>query len=223
MGNTKTFERRWDRVQMNNNLKNKNKWRILFFGLLGFNIIFVIWIAALIFLPIPKKEYLSFELPKPNEEVAQFTISSTKENLNKLINTYLDELSKVTEIEYSIRIDRYVTLFGTITAFEREIPLTARFTPEVQNNGDLKLNVESISLGRLALPNKKVLEYVKKYYSMPEWVIVNPGDESIYAAVTQMKMRSNFTVSVESFNLAKDYLAFKITIPNKAFDLRKAF
>ena len=205
-------------------MKIKNKWKFLFLQLLGFNIIIVVWMLLLIFRPLsgPQIQKNNSSIPI-TEEVAQFTISSTKENLNKLVNTYLDELSKISKIDYTIEISDYVTLIGTIVAFDREVPLTARFSPDVQPNGDLKLTVESISLGRLELPNKKVLEYVEKYYTMPKWVIVNPADESIYVAITEMEVRSNFTVSVDSFNLKQDHLAFKITIPNKAFDLRKAF
>ncbi len=214
---------KWDRgYDMENKLKQKNKWKILFLGLLGLNIVIIIWLAMLIFLPLSVDDYKG-ATSKTGEEVAQFTISSSRDNLNKLVNTYLEELSKLTDIEYTVTIDDYVTLIGTIVAFDRDIPLTARFSPEVQKNGDLQLNIESISLGRMELPNKKVLEYVKKNYTIPKWVMVNPADESIYVAVTQMEMRSNFNVRVESFNLKKDDLAFRITVPNKAFDFRKAF
>jgi uncharacterized protein YpmS len=208
-------------ILMKNGFDIKN-WKALFFALLGFNLIFIFWILLLIFLPFTPKEPIP-QKPLTTEEVAQFTISSSKQNLNKLVNTYLEELSNHTKIEYSVTIDNYVTLVGSIVAFERDIPLTVRFDPEVQKNGDLNLRVQSISLGRLELPNKRVLEYVKKNYPMPEWVIVNPAAESIYAAVTKMEMRSNFDVSVESFNLRENDLAFRITVPNKAFDLRKAF
>ncbi|MRG86317.1 YpmS family protein [Salinibacillus xinjiangensis] len=199
----------------------KNKWKIMFYGLAGFNIFIVIWLLLLILLPINGEEIKKIEDIDKGE--AEFTISSTKENINKLVNTYLDELSKHSDINYSINIGENVQLIGTIVAFDREIPLTARFIPEVQDNGDLILNLESISLGRLELPNKKVLEYVKKNYPMPEWVVVNPGDENIYAAVTQMEMKSNFNVRVEQFNLTDENLAFKITVPNQTFDLGGAF
>ncbi|SET20649.1 Uncharacterized protein YpmS [Salinibacillus kushneri] len=202
--------------------KNKNKWKVLFFGIAGINLFLLIWVILLIFLP------LSGETPDPNhQEVdkgeAEFTISSSKENLNKLINTYLDELSKHTNLDYTVKIEESVQLIGTIEAFDQDIPLTARFDPIVQENGDLMLKLRSISLGRLELPNKRVLDYVKDNYPMPEWVKVNPGEETIYAAITEMEMRSNFNIEVMSFNLKNNHLAFRIRVPNKAFDLSKAF
>ncbi|MBB6453811.1 uncharacterized protein YpmS [Salirhabdus euzebyi] len=202
-------------------IKIKNKWKALFFGLMGINAVVIIWLLLLIFLPLAGEKIESKE--NIDKGQAEFTISSTKQNLNRLINTYLEELSEHTDIDYAISIDDSVKLIGTILAFEKDIPLTASFTPEVQENGDLNLKLQSITLGRLELPNKKVLDYVKKNYPMPEWVIVNPGDESIYAAVTEMKIRSNFNVAVESFNLKRNRLSFKLTVPNKAFHFNYPF
>ncbi|WP_343838762.1 YpmS family protein [Salinibacillus aidingensis] len=203
--------------------KSKNKWKTLFFGIAGINLLILIWLILLIFLPIAGETNPFTDKKEVDKGDAEFTISSTKENLNKLVNTYLDELSKHTDIEYSVNIEDSVQLIGTIKVFDQQVPLTARFDPIVQNNGDLMLRLHSISLGRLELPNKRVLDYVKDNYPMPEWVNVNPGDETIYAAITEMEMKSNFNIEVTSFNLKSNHLAFRIRVPNKAFDLSKAF
>src|SRR5699024_2643998 len=75
------------------------------------------------------------------------------------------------------------------------------------------LKQKSISIGLLELPNKKIMEYMEQYLPMPEWVIVNPQEEEIYVAVTDMDIKSNFEVSVEHIDLQTNHLAFKIRIP----------
>ncbi|MBM7551937.1 YpmS family protein [Thalassobacillus pellis] len=200
-------------------LEIKNKWKVLFLILAALNIGIVLWILALVFLPT-SYTLVNVEGKEETEE-AEFTIVSTKENLEQLANEYLDQLSQQSAFDYSISLDRSVELKGNIKAFDQTIPLTVSFHPEVQKNGDIILEQEGISLGKLPLPNKKVLEYVKKSYNLPEWVIVNPNEESIYVAVTEMEPASNFNVAVDRFNLKTNHLAFKISVPNDTFKFAK--
>ncbi|MBX0358023.1 YpmS family protein [Halobacillus sp. Nhm2S1] len=192
-----------------------NKWRTSFWLLALINLGVVIWLAALVFLP---SSYTIVNVDQEKESPdAEFTIVSTKENMEQLANEYLSELSTQTVFDYSITLDRNVTLSGNIKAFDQVIPINVELHPEVQENGDLVLRQEKISLGKLPLPNKKVLEFVKDNYNLPEWVIVNPNEENIYVAVTQMDTASNFNVKVDRFNLNSNQLAFKIAVPSNTF------
>lgn len=192
-----------------------NKWRTSFWLLAIVNIGITVWILSLIFLPT------SYTLVNVDEESessdAEFTIVSTKQNLEQLTNEYLSELSTQTIFDYSISLERNVTLTGNIQAFDQEIPIKVELNPVVQENGDIILEQERISLGKLPLPNKKVLEFVKDNYKFPEWVTVHPNDENIYVAVTQINPSSNFNIRVERFNLTSNQLAFKISVPNDSF------
>ncbi|MBN9654635.1 YpmS family protein [Halobacillus sp. GSS1] len=192
-----------------------NKWRTSFWLLALINMGVVIWLVALVFLP---SSYTIVNVDQEKESPdAEFTIVSTKENMEQLANEYLSELSTQTVFDYSISLDRNVTLSGNIKAFDQVIPINVELHPEVQKNGDLILRQEKISLGKLPLPNKKVLEFVKDNYNLPEWVIVNPNEENIYVAVTQMDTASNFNVKVDRFNLNSNQLAFKIAVPSNTF------
>ncbi|GEN53395.1 YpmS family protein [Halobacillus faecis] len=192
-----------------------NKWRTSFWLLALINLGVVIWLVALVFLP---SSYTIVNVDQEKESPdAEFTIVSTKENMEQLANEYLSELSTQTVFDYSITLDRNVTLSGNIKAFDQVIPINVELHPEVQENGDLVLRQEKISLGKLPLPNKKVLEFVKDNYNLPEWVIVNPNEENIYVAVTQMDTASNFNVKVDRFNLNSNQLAFKIAVPSNTF------
>ncbi|MYL49653.1 DUF2140 family protein [Halobacillus litoralis] len=192
-----------------------NKWRTSFWLLALINVGVVIWLVALVFLP---SSYTIVNVDQEKESPdAEFTIVSTKENMEQLANEYLSELSTQTVFDYSITLDRNVTLSGNIKAFDQVIPINVELHPEVQKNGDLILRQEKISLGKLPLPNKKVLEFVKDNYNLPEWVIVNPNEENIYVAVTQMDTASNFNVKVDRFNLNSNQLAFKIAVPSNSF------
>lgn len=197
----------------------KQNWKLWFFVLLGLNALVIITLAFLVLAPtssneeIPKKEFIE------DEEGAEFTVHSSKSNLSELINGYVDKLLKDKGENYSVHLDEDVLLNGSIEAFQTKIPIAIRLEPIVQENGDLVLKQKEISLGLLNLPNKKVLQYLKKSISTPEWVIINPKEENIYIAVTQMDVKSNFKVKVQQFDLANDELSFRIKVPNKTLGL----
>lgn len=54
---------------------------------------------------------------------------------------------------------------------------------------------------------------MSEYLPMPDWVTINPDDEEIYVAVTQMDIKSNFHVSVEQMDLEANNLSFKLKVP----------
>ncbi|TGB02749.1 YpmS family protein [Halobacillus salinus] len=195
----------------------ENKWRTSFFALAVLNAIIIIVLLSLVFLPS------SYTLVNVDQEKttsdAEFTIVSTKENLEQLTNEYLQELSTQTVFNYSISLEKNVMLTGNIRAFDQEIPIKVELNPVVQENGDLILEQESISLGQLPLPNKKVLDFVKDNYKFPEWVVVNPKEETIYVAVTQMDPPKNIEVRVDRFNLNSNQLAFKVSVPKDSLEL----
>ncbi|MCP3031008.1 YpmS family protein [Halobacillus sp. A1] len=198
----------------------RDRWRTSFIILAFINIVIIGWILSLIFLP-SSYTLVNVDQQKKDTE-AEFTVVSTKENLEQLANKYLSEISTQTIFDYSISIDRNVTLSGNIRAFEQTIPIKVELHPVVQENGDLILEQERISLGQLPLPNKKVLEFVADNYDFPEWVKVNANDENIYVAVTQIETDSNIDIEVDRFNLNANQLAFKISFPERTFSFAEA-
>lgn len=195
----------------------KNKWKAMFLGLAAINLLVII--IVLVMVGLPPKQDMSSPGDDWIREETEFTIISTKKDLNQLMNSYLDDLSKKKNMEYSVSLEDDVMLQGTILAFGKEVSLTMTFEPVVQKNGDLLLKQKAIKLGRLQLPSKKVLDYLRDNYELPEWVQVEPKKEQVYVALTEMKTKSNFKVKVEKFNPEKNQFAFKITVPNKSFGL----
>jgi uncharacterized protein YpmS len=192
--------------------KVKSKWKKLFYSLLAINIVVVVILLALIFWPVPDASYPENEATSQDES-SEFVVRTTKQNLNDLINAYTDQLLKGTSHHYRIELDEDVHLIGELPVFSTSVPLSAHLEPLVQENGDIILKQKSISIGLLELPNQKIMEYIGKYLPMPDWVTVNPKEEEIYVAVTEMDIRSNFEVGVEHIDLEANNLAFRIRIP----------
>ncbi|MFC4023477.1 YpmS family protein [Oceanobacillus longus] len=193
-------------------LKMKNKWKKLFYSLLAFNIFIIILLLSLIFWPVSENEIPVTE-EQMEQDSSEFVIRTSKQNLNSLVNAYIEKLLGDTRHHYRISLEDDVHLIGELPVFSTTVPLSVHFEPLVQENGDLILQQRSISVGLLELPNQKIMEYMDKYLPMPEWVTVNPKEQEIYVAVTDMDIQSNFQVAVQTIDLEANNLAFKLKIP----------
>jgi len=200
------------------NRMNRYKWKRSFFILLGFNILIVLIVAGLIFWPVSDSDYstMQSEIPFGSSE---FVVRTTKENLNELVNAYIDQVLTGSQHNYRVELDEDVHLIGELPVFSSTVPLSVHFEPIVQENGDLILQQRSISVGLLELPNQRIMEYMKRHLPMPEWVTINPDEEEIYVAVTDMDIRSNFVVGVENIDLEGNNLAFKINVPYRTLGI----
>ncbi len=197
---------------------NKYKWKRPFFILLGFNILLLLIVAGLIFWPVSESDYSAIQSDIPHGS-SEFIVRTTKENLNELVNAYIEQLVSGTQHNYRVELDEDVHLIGELPVFSSTVPLSVHFEPIVQENGDLILQQRSISVGLLELPNQRIMEYMKRYLPMPEWVSINPAEEEIYVAVTDMEIRSNFVVGVENIDLEGNNLAFKINVPYRTLGI----
>lgn len=199
-------------------LQSNNKWKKLFFSLFTLNIITIILIVSLVFWPVEQVQIPTIDEP-PSEASSEFIVRTTKNNLNELVNAYIEQLLKGTNHQYRISLEEDVHLLGELPVFSTTVPLSIHLDPIVQDNGDLVLVQKSISIGLLQLPNKKIMEYIQTYLPTPEWVSINPEEEEIYVAVSEMDIRSNFQISVEQFDLEANHLAFKIKVPYRTLGI----
>lgn len=194
------------------NKQSQRKWKRLFIGLFALNMLIVIVLISLIFWPVS-----STPRPDVGEEHAQrsseFVVRTTKENLNELVNAYIEQLVNDSEHNYQISFEDDVHLIGELPVFSSTVPLSVHLEPFIQDNGNAVLKLRSISVGELKLPSKKIMEYMKKYLPMPEWVTIDPKDKEVYVAINDMEIRSNFKVNIERFDLEANDLAFKIKVP----------
>ncbi|WP_010648471.1 YpmS family protein [Oceanobacillus massiliensis] len=193
-------------------LSIRNRWKKLFYGLLAINIVIMISLLLLIFWPVSENEFPN-TADQTEQEGSEFVIRTTKQNLNDLVNAYIEKSLGNSNHHYRISLEDDVHLIGELPVFSTAVPLSVHLEPLVQENGDLILKQKSISVGLLELPNQKIMEYMDKYLPMPEWVTINPEDQEIYVAVTEMDLQSNLVVAVQTIDLEANNLAFKLRVP----------
>lgn len=193
-------------------MHTNNKWKKYFLYLLFLNLLIVVTVFGLLFWPV-SEDRIDDRQKEIEGEHSEFIVRTTKANLNDLVNTYIDQLLEGTKHHYRVSFDEDVHLLGDLPIFSSTVPLSIHLEPFVQDNGNIVLKQRSISIGKLKLPNKKIMEYMKRYLTMPSWVQVDPENEEVYVAISEMETKSKFQVHVEEFDLRGNDLAFKIYVP----------
>lgn len=183
----------------------KTRWKIAFFTLLGGIISIIIMVGGMV---------LSTDQPTSlpntfmdNKKSIQFNISTHKEDLNKLLNQYVNITTS-----YNVHLKNDVIEFkGFVPVLSEKVQVKITFIPKASNSGDLILIPKSFSLGKLNLPISSVLKLVNSSVKLPEWIIVQPVNKTIYVELQKMRVNhSPMKIKVNHINLKKDDISLKL-------------
>jgi len=188
-----------------------NKWKVLFFLLFSINLIFVFYIFTLI--SFQNEESIRKPITIKKDEYAIFEIETDKETVTQLVNEYLQKEVPNQPLSYQVDIQEEVILYGSLIAFGRELQLTLSFLPEVTNEGNVVLNVQNLSVGKLSLPISYVLNYVKKHYELPKEVTIEPKKSRVVVQMTDITLKNDYKVKLKSINLKENKISAELYIP----------
>ncbi len=191
----------------------KNKWKVAFFFLLGAIGAIILILFILIAMP-PERDG---ETPKgtdfPDSGFVPIDIRTTKTDLNRIINHYLDSEGFTGQVEYEVLVSDEVELYGAFPLFGREIGMVLTFEPQALDNGDLILKQKSVSLGAFNLPVSQVMKIIKGSYKLPEWVEMQPSEKTVYVSLSEMELKSDIQIRANTFDLKKDDISFTLLVP----------
>lgn len=187
-----------------------NKWKRAFFLLLGLVLFIIIVFIGLIFWPvdqggIPKEKNVGKTIP--------FHLETNKEDLNKVINSYIAKEKGDTPIDYYVNLKDDVELTGKLDLFSTSVHFNMTFEPKALKNGDIVLKQKGMSLGELHLPPSYVLKIAQESYHFPDWVRIFPNQKMIYVSTKRMNLKNNVSIRVNEFNLPKDRISFTLLVP----------
>ena len=188
-------------------------WKRLFILLLGLNVALV-FLLFTFFLFMINDTGNETKIPTidPTQKQVALQIKTNKQDLNRVINHYLEkELSST--YDYKVLLTDQVELYGAIPIFNEELNVKLTFEPKPLENGDLELQQKNMSIGNLSLPPSLVLKFIQNSYSLPEWIMIQPSKEKIYVSLNTFKLKSNFKVLVDEFNLKDDDIRFSLQLP----------
>ncbi|MDR2976035.1 MAG: YpmS family protein [Streptococcaceae bacterium] len=187
---------------------NKNLWKWLFFALLALNIASILLVVSRIF--VPREPNLSEKIQavnKKNTKVAQVTM--TRDELNALINSYLEEMSSQS-LGYKFYLaNSNAVLQMDYQLFSKIIPIYVYFQPAVTNSGSILLTIQSVSAGTLNMPSSAILDYAK-IMKLPSFVKINSKNATVTIELNQVKLDGNLYFKAESIDMTAGSYVFDI-------------
>ncbi|WP_429955265.1 YpmS family protein [Enterococcus sp. AZ192] len=189
-----------------------NRWKIAFLILVGT----IIASLAFIFVRITQVREPNYK-PVPElvakEGTPVIAIQSNKKQVNALIDFFLSDFQKDSDITYKFYLENEAMLNGTFEVLGYPIEFNLYFDPFVMNDGNVQLKAKSLSIGTLGLPIKEILKFVQRDYKLPSWVEVNPDDSTILLRLDQFRMQNGLFIRAEKINLVDDDIRMNIYLP----------
>ncbi|KAF1304793.1 MULTISPECIES: YpmS family protein [Enterococcus] len=141
------------------------------------------------------------------------TINSNKKQVNELIDFYLEEFQKDSDVKYEFTLENEAMLTGEFKVLGFPVQFYLYFDPYVMDNGNVQLRAKSLSIGTLGLPLKEVMSMVKRSYKFPKWIEVNPDDENIMIRLDQFRMQNGLFMRANKINLVDDEIQISLYLP----------
>ncbi|MCO7179695.1 YpmS family protein [Lactococcus formosensis] len=192
-------------------MKNKKTiWKWLFLALLSINLGTFAFISSRVF-NIRDQQSLG-QVSKPTETTEVAKITTDRNQLNQLINTYLQDF-QTSEMSYKFYLSNsQAVLEASYQLFGQKIPLYIYFEPLALNDGSVALQVKNVSAGTLNLPTSAVLAYVKSSIKLPNFVEVLPTKDQVILHLPQLALADNLYLKANQLDLVSGNFTFNLMI-----------
>lgn len=190
----------------------KNKWKVAFLALLGI----IVGLVGFFFLrATQQREVIQYDtqpiVQREGEPV--LSINSDKEQINALIDFYLQNYQKDSDVEYHFQLENQAMLTGDFKVLGAPITFYLYFDPYVTDDGNVQLQADSLSIGTLDLPVKQVMKMIEKSFKFPKWIEFNPDEETVLVRLDQFRMENGLFVKAEKINLVDDDIQVSLYLP----------
>lgn len=192
-------------------MKNKKTiWKWLFLALLAINLGTFAFISSRVFNVRDQQSLGQVSKPKETTEVAKIT--TNRDQLNQLINTYLQDF-QTSDMSYKFYLSNsQAVLEASYQLFGQKIPLYIYFEPLALNDGSVALQVKNVSAGTLNLPTSAVLAYVKSSIKLPAFVEVLPTKDQVILHLPQLTLADNLYLKANQLDLVSGNFTFNLMI-----------
>ncbi len=194
-----------------------NGWKWAFFILLLLNIGIVVWLAVQLNILSDSDEGqpVHEEVVVTDDDLA-FEMITDKEQVNRVINLYLQEELDDRFSGYTVIVEDLVELEGALNVFGFDVDFGLYMEPVVMDNGNLQLRAQSIQLGAFELPISIALNILSQQLELPEWIRIDSEQEYILVAFNEFELENDMQLRMTRVDLETDDIRLDIILPEEA-------
>ncbi|WP_423189361.1 YpmS family protein [Alkalibacterium sp. f15] len=192
-------------------------WKWAFLILLLLNIGVIIWLG------IQLNAFSNNEEVQPESEefvisgdTLEFELVTDKQQVNRVINLYLQEELDERFSGYTVIFDELVELEGALNVFGFDVDFGLYMEPLVMDNGNLQLRAQSIQLGSFDLPIGIALNILSQQMELPEWIKIDSEQEYILVAFSEFALENDMQFKMRKVDLEADDIRLDILLPEEA-------
>ncbi len=194
--------------------KKINGWKIAFLVLVG------LLLGSGVFLATRVLSTRETNLPPSSETTIPegspvLTMNMDKKKLNTVMEYFLTEFQKDSDIKYEFYLENQALLKGQFSLLGADINFYLYFDPYVMDNGNVQLRARDLSIGTLNLPVSEVMSMIVRSYKFPEWVEVSPKDQTIELKLDQFKLENGMFIKADHIDLVGDDIQFGLYLPKE--------
>lgn len=192
------------------NKSGHNWWRWAFFALLFIMVGATVFVVHEVSAPVSNTE--STQPLKKTD--SSFEVKLNSNQVNALADNYLTRLQKGQKTKYDFVVgDKYATITGSTKFLGFNLNFSLNFIPKQLSNGNVLLKAKGLAVGRLNLPIKYVMGYIKNHYKIPKWVQLNQKKKTILLDLNRYSKHRNLHYAAEQINLKNGEFKFLVTVP----------
>ncbi|OJF97058.1 YpmS family protein [Alkalibacterium sp. 20] len=189
----------------------------------AFLVLLVLNIGVLIWLGVQLSGFLDNEAVQPESEefvisgeALEFELVTDKQQVNRVINLYLQEELDERFSGYTVIVDDLVELEGALNVFGFDVDFGLYMEPLVMDNGNLQLRAQSIQVGSFELPIGIALNILSQQLELPEWIRIDSEQEFILVAFTEFALENDMQFKMRKVDLEADDIRLDILLPEEA-------
>jgi uncharacterized protein YpmS len=150
------------------------------------------------------------------EDSLRFEVVTDKNQLNRVINLYLEEELDEQFAGYNVVIDEDVQLSGALQVFGFDVDFLLRMDPYVVDDGNLQLRATSIQLGSFDLPIGIAMNVLSQQLDLPQWIRVDSEQQMILVALNEFQLENDLQFAMQRIDLEEDDIRLNIILPEEA-------
>lgn len=188
-------------------LKKSRERRQGFFMGVGSTLVAVVVIVFILIL-LPQSRPHSTET-KLNMSQAAFKISVSRQELNALVDEYLNKDESLKDNIRFEMTDDAMMLYGTYRLLGQNIDFGLKMTPEVTKKGNVLLHADSVAIGQLPLPVKYVMHYLGQRIALPKWLTIDSNKQTLLIDSSKLPAIQGMHFKAVTINPAQDKFIFR--------------